>query len=296
MLWLKRNILLVAVLLIAAGLTGWGGYYGYAKSVLNDDLTAKLGQEKAELTRLASEVKPSPTPENVRVARDDVKKSLAYSAQCRQLFVATPYKPLDSQSFRSMLETNIAELRRLAALSGVETTTNYNFSFEPQTKQMSFEPASLRPLSEQLTEISEVCRGLFNARIQRLEMIQRVAVSQYDFGVSSETLQGVNVSSNRYTGLASWPYQFSFECFSAELAAALEELSRIPRMLLIKTINIEASREVAPLPLLFGVPPPSGPGRAGAGPGVAPKPALTTVLEEKLLRVVIQIHVIKPAK
>ena len=80
------------------------------------------------------------------------------------------------------------------------------------------------------------------------------------------------------------------------MAAALEELSRIPRMLLIKTINIEASREVAPLPLLFGVPPPSGPGRAGAGPGVAPKPALTTVLEEKLLRVVIQIHVIKPAK
>jgi hypothetical protein len=320
MLWLKRNLGWTVVIAVAVILTAFGGYYIWSNKARNDELNQKLGAAKAELNRLTTEVKPSPSPENVRAAREDVRKSQEFAAMVRRLFVPTPAPVLNNQTYRSMLETNLAALRRLAALSGVEIPTNYSFSFEPQTKQMTFEPASLKPLSEQLTEISEVCRGLFAARIHSLDVIRRVAVSQYDSQGSTEILQGVALATNRFTGLWAWPYQFSFDCFSGELAAALEEINRIPRMAVVKTIQVEA-RDVGAAP-----PPPSSPGapqpevqpqpgqfRRGprgarlppnssvkpppGAPAAKPPPtALTTVLEESLLHVIIEVDVIKPVR
>ena len=182
MRWLTRNLFVVAVVLAALVLAAGGLLYmgrAYAK---NEDLTTQLGAARQELNRLTSEVRPSPTLENVRQARTDVKKAQEYSAQCRRFFTPTPYQPMTSQTFRSMLETNIAELQRLALASRVEIPTNYTFSFEPEIKPMTYEPASIRPLAEQVTEVAEICRALFTARVQRLEQIRRVAVSQVRFG------------------------------------------------------------------------------------------------------------------
>jgi hypothetical protein len=309
MRWLTRNLFLVVVVLAALVLAAGGLAYMGRAYTKNDDLTTQLGAARQELNRLTSEVRPSPTLENVRQARADVKKAQEYSGQCRQFFTATPYQPMTSQSFRSMLETNIAALQRLAQASRVEIPTNYTFSFEPEIKPMTYEPASIRPLAEQVTEISEICRALFAARVQRLEQIRRVAVSQYDAGNSTEILQGITVTSNRFAGLTVWPYEFTLECFSGDLAAALEQLSMIPRMLLIKTITVEAAPPVPYLPNLLGVPadapPVNAPGSRFARPGmpgpvqpaVAPKtPGLVTVLEEGALRVVMVIHVVKPQK
>jgi hypothetical protein len=309
MLWLKRNLVLVIAILVGVALTVGGGFYVWNKKNLNDDLTQKLGQARQELNRLTSDVKPSPTLDNVRAARDDVKKSQEYSAQCRKYFVPTPFQPLNSQSYRSMLETNLAELRRAAAAARVELATNYNFSFEPEIRPMTFEPASIRPLSEQLTEVSEVCRALFKGRIHSLAQIRRVAVSQHDTPSSTEILQGTTISSNRFAGLTIWPYEFTFDCFSTQLAAALEEISRIQRMVLIKTLTVESGPTTV---ALATAPPPPG-GALGpsivTGPGgrrilrpaelaVAPvsPTGLTTVLDESLLRVVMVVHVIKPPK
>jgi hypothetical protein len=317
MLWLKRNLGWTLAIAVAAILTALGGYYIYDRKVLNDDLNQKLGAAKAELNRLTTEVKPSPSPENVRAAREDVRKSQEYAAMVRRLFVPTPAPNLNNQTYRSMLETNLAALRRLAVLSGVDVPTNYSFSFEPQTKQMTFEPSSLKPLAEQLTEISEVCRGLFAARIHSLDLIRRVAVSQYDSQGSTEILPGVTLTTNRFTGLWAWPYQFSFECFSTELAAALEEINRIPRMVVVKTVQVEAlaggavppppsapgaiQPEIQPPPGRRGPRgvrlPPAGPRTpAGAPPPKAASGILTTVLEESLLRVIVEVHVIKPVR
>jgi hypothetical protein len=312
MLWLKRNWLLVVTIFVAVVLTGVGGFYVYTKKALNDDLTTKLDAAKHELTRLTTEVKPSPTPENVRAAREDVKKSQEYSLQCRKFFVATPYVPLTSQSYRTTLETRLAELRKQAQLSGVELATNYAFSFDAEIKPMTFELASLKPLSDQLTEVSEVCRALFSARIHELVGIRRVAVSQYDLSATSgaDILQGVTITSNRFTGMTVWPYEFTCECFSSELAGSLEALSKIPRMLLVKTINVEISPSAAqtvaapnpaqpaaapagPLPVRRG---PGRPGLPVVAPGAPKAAGLTTVLEEKLLRAVIQVQVIKPGR
>jgi hypothetical protein len=305
MRWLTRNLFMVAAIVAAVLLAGGGLMYvtrAYAKS---DDLTTQLGAARQELNRLTTEVRPSPTLENVRQAREDVKKAQEYSAQCRKFFTATPYQPMTSQGFRSMLETNIAELQRLALASRVEIPTNYTFSFEPEIKPMTYEPASIRPLAEQVAEISEICRALFSARVQRLEQIRRVGVSQYDVG-NTEILQGLTVASNRFAGLTVWPYEFTLECFSGDLAAALEQLSMLPRMLLIKTITVEAAPP-AYVPLggipadAPAVPVPGSrfarPGLPVAAPVAAPRtPGLVTVLEEGALRVVMVIHVVKPQK
>ncbi len=309
MRWLTRNIFVVVVV-VAALLLGAVGVLHVSRSYAkNDDLTMQLGQAKEELKRLTGEVRPSPTLENVRAARADVKKAQDYSVECKKFFTATPYQPMTSQGFRSMLETNIAELQRLAQKSRVDIPPNYTFSFEPEIKPMTYEPASIRPLADQVTEISEICRALFAARIQRLEQIRRVAVSQYDAGNTTEILQGLTVTSNRFTGLTVWPYEFTVECFSADLASALEQLSMIPRMLMIKTLTVEASPPTSLMASIgLGGPeaaPPPTPIPRFARPGqplppvpvAAPKAAgLATVLEEGSLRVVMVINVIKPLK
>ena len=317
MLWLKRNAGWAAAIAAAVLLAGAGAYYVFTQYSLNEELTTKLGEAKAQLDRLTTTVKPSPTPENVRAATEDVRRSREYSAQAQRLFVATPYQPLNNQTYKSLLENTLAELRRQAAGSSVEIPTNYSFSFEAQIRPMTFEPASLKPLSDQLIEVSEVCRALFKARVHKLESIRRVAVSAHDTQGATDILQGVVVATNRFTGLWAWPYEFTFECFSSELAGALEELSRAPRMTVVKNILVDTTEGSGPPPPPPGLAPPPqdpgvplrGPGMRGPGmrglrpppgggpPGAPPlRGGLTTVLEERLLRVVLLVHVIKPAR
>ncbi len=315
MLWLKRNAGWAAAIAVAVLLAGAGAYYVFTQYSLNEELTTKLGEAKAQLDRLTTTVKPSPTPENVRAASEDVRRSREYSALAQRLFVATPYQPLNNQTYKSLLENTLADLRRQAVAASVEIPTNYSFSFEAQVRPMTFEPASLKPLSDQLIEVSEVCRALFKARVHKLESIRRVGVSAHDTQGATDILQGVVVTTNRFTGLWAWPYEFTFECFSSELAATLEELSRAPRMTVVKNILVDTTEGSGPPPPGL-MPPPQDPGMPLRGPGmrgpgmrgVRPPPGggppgappvrggLTTVLEERLLRVVLLVHVIKPAR
>lgn len=306
MLWLKRNLVLVAVILAGLLLAGGGGYYVWVKYAENKGLDDELGNAKQELENLLKS-KPSPSQANLDAVRGEIKKTQGYMADARHLFSATPYSPLNSQTYRSLLETTVADLRRLATQSGVDVSSNYNFSFEPQIHKVSFEPASIKPLTEQLTEIATVSRELFKARVHHLDVIRRVACSEYDAQNAAEILGG-GFHTNRTTGMVTWPYEITFDCFSADLARVLTGLSQVPRMLIVKTISVQPSP--ASQNSAFGLqdsgagaPPPvaSPVHRRGAPPGATgaagtPKPTeLKTALEEKLLRVVLQVHVVKPA-
>jgi hypothetical protein len=321
MLWLKRNLPLAVAILVAVVLSGAGGYFVWKNKSTNDELNERLGAAKRDLDRLTQEIKPSPTPDNVKAAREDSQRSQAFSALCRRLFAPTPYTQLNGQSYRSMLETEVAGLRRLAQSTGVDIPTNYYFSFEAQSKPMTFEPYSLKPLSDQLSEIRSLCQILFNARIHTLDGIRRVAVSQYDLQNSAEIMTGYGVQSNRFTALQIWPYQVSFECFSEQLAAVMSAVSQSPRMILVKNVTVETVGEgprqgpgsnpdpnAPPASVPRAVPGGRGPGRrgmpamtpapatpAGRAAAAAAKPAgLTTALEEQMLRVNLLLHVIKP--
>ena len=145
--------------------------------------------------------------------------------------------------------------------------------------------------------------GTFHTK--NVYIIRRVACSEWDAQNAAEILL-VGFQTNRATGMVTWPYEFTFDCFSVDLAGALSGLSQVPRMLIVKTISVQpspASQTVAFGQQDSGVstPQPATPilrRRPGVPPGAAgaPKPTeLKTALEEKLLRVVLLIHVVKPA-
>jgi len=304
MLWFKRNLVLVAVILAGLLLAGGGGYYVWVKYADNQGLDVELGKAKSELENLLKS-RPSPSQANLDAAKTDARKIHNYMTEARHLFLPTPYTPLNSQTYRSLLETTVADLRRLATQSGVDVASNFNFSFEPQIHKVSFDPTSIKPLTEQLMEVATVSRELFKARIHHLDVIRRVACSEWDAQNAAEILP-VGFYTNRATGMVTWPYEFTFDCFSADLAGALSGLSQVPRMLIVKTISVQPSP--ASPTVAFGqqdsglsAPPPAAPilrRRPGVPPGAAgaPKPTeLKTALEEKLLRVVLLIHVVKPA-
>ena len=307
MLWLKRNLVLVAAIVAGVVLAALGGFFVWTKYSLNQELDQKLGQAKEDLRRVA-ESKPSPTPENVEAANRDLKAVTGFVTSARLLFAPTPYQPLNSQTYRSLLETTVADLRRLAQQSGVDLSSNYNFSFEAQIHKVSFEQTSLKPLSEQLTEITSISKVLLKAKVHHLELIRRVACSEYDAQNATEIFPGGGFQTNRVAGMVVWPYEFTFDCFSGNLATVLSELSQVPRMMLVKTISVQPSPATTatlggassgPAPPVVAVPVTAParrqPGR-GAQPGaaVAKSTELKTALEEKLLRVVILIHLVKP--
>lgn len=307
MLWLKRNLDLVAAILVGVILTGLGGWYVWNKKSQSDSLDEELAKAKRELDRLTLEVKPSPNQQNLTACRKDMDEAVRYSEDCRKLFLPTPTDPLTSQTFRSLLENTVAELRRTAAQNSVDLVTNYNFSFEAQIRPVSFQQATLKPMAEQLAEISTICRALFKARVHRLELIRRVAVSEKDSSSAAEILPNVAFQSDKATGMAVWPYEFTFECFSGELAAGLNELRQAPRMLLIKSINVQPSATtstvaIGNLPDAAAPGTPSGrpafrggPRNLPAAPGSAPKTTeLKPALTENLLTVTLMIHVVKP--
>ena len=304
MLWLKRNLAVVIAISVVVVLTGLGGVYTWTKKGLNDELSGKLEAQKAELERLLR-YGITPKTENVQRMETDLKEAQKYSEQCRKLFAPTAVPTLNNQSYRSMLETRVGELRRAATNAGVDVPPNYSFSFEPEIKPIMFDAVSLKHLPQQLVEVSDICQALFTSRVHRLGGLKRVGVCQYDLG-AVDVFADLTVVSNKATGLLVWPYEISFDCFSGDLAAVMEALSRIPRMLVAKTLRVEAvGAGPMGLPLEMMAPPPGGgsppgpvrPGVKGAPP--RPKvliPGLVTVLDDRMLRVEMQLHVVKPEK
>lgn len=311
MLWLKRNLDLAIALLLGLLLAGLGGYYVWTKKSLNSQLDEELESTKIELERLMGS-KPTPNAENLSAARKDLLDAQKYSDDCRKLFQPTLTEPLNSQTYKSLLETTTAALRKQALQAGVEIPTNYNFSFEAQRGPVRFEPATLKPLAEQLAEIRTLCEVLFKARVHRLESIRRIGVSEHDIAGSSELLPNAAFQPSKTTGMTAWPYEFTIETFSADLGRALSELSAVERGAILKILSLQPS-SATPMGLIAGVgdpavqsvpqtviprQPPRGRTRPGA-PVTAAAAAgntneLKTALEERLVRAVFTIHIVKP--
>jgi hypothetical protein len=104
----------------------------------------------------------------------------------------------------------------------------------------------------------------------------------------------------RITGAVISPYQLEFNCFSSELASALEGLYKSPHGLLVKALMVDTApveaRAAAPQP---AAPPP--PRITNAPPNYPRKPLppppgtlLTNVLNERVLKILLRIEVVKP--
>ena len=155
---------------------------------------------------------------------------------------------------------------------------------------------------------------LFKARVNRLAWMKRAMVpgerpqqpGDLSGGASApaDYLNAV-ARTNAETEMVLWPYEVVFDCFSPELGAVLEAFERTPGFI-VKALQTDVAPEVAaaaagremdrfrggqPNVLRGGLERPGVP-RATAVRTNAP--ALTTVIDERPVRVTLRIEVIKP--
>lgn len=242
MQWIKRNLWLSIGGALAVLLLVGGTYYWWSRMQLNKDLDGKLEEQQTNLKRLYS-LEIFPNTKNIDLARKELGRVQAFVNNAQKYFPPTQVSNVNNQSYKILLENTIADLRRAALTNGVELPTNYNFSFEAQIQPLNFEPDSLRPLSQQLKEIQIIANALFSARIDSLQQVRRVRVSQYDAQNSAEYLtQGF--TTNEVTQMAVWPYEFVFNAFSQQLAEGIGNVIRVPMGVIVKSISLEPA--VAP--------------------------------------------------
>jgi hypothetical protein len=278
--WIKRNLFFVIGLVLAAGLLGGAVYYDYMSWKHNQDALEKLTEIYNSLTSLA---KQNPSPgnaqvDNIAAARDQEARLRQWIEQSRKRFQPIPRipasGPLSNESFGHALGATIKQLQDDAAAANVQLPPQYDFSFTTDVGRLKFADNSLGPLSAQLGEVKAIAEMLYAARINSLDGVQRVRISDDDAnGPQTDYLDEHPVT-------AEWaeltPYQVTFRGFSPEIARVLEAVAESPHGMIVRTMSVQ------PAGADTGSPPPM-PSRGG----------LQTVLNEQMLRVTMVIEVVK---
>jgi hypothetical protein len=306
MAWIKRNLALVISGVIAIGLLGVGGWYLWSAVDKNNSVDNEIGQTKQEIERLLN-MEPSPNKTNLDQAQRETARLQAFIAEAKKLFPPSPPAgPLNNESFKSLLETTVNDLHKQAVSVSIKLPESaggpYYFTFENQRLPVVFPPESLHPLSERLSEVQFIMSVLIKARINRLNYIRRAVVpgerpQQGPQGSMAEYVS-IPARTNAETGMVLWPYELEFECFTSEIAAVLEAFERAQSAFVVKAPQVTLADESRIGEWRVRVPgnqPGNPPVRPGVPrPAAPPAPALEAVINERLLRVILRLDVIKP--
>lgn len=292
---------------IALGLLGFGGYIFWTNRQKNTQIEVDLQSKRAELDRINSNVNsPSPNETNIAAAEVELKKVRDIIQRTKTQFAPIPVQEVTGPDFRTLLDRTIFELRSKAESQGITLPArDYAFSFEAQKKTFTFGEGTFPMIPQQLAEVSTICHIIFDAQINRFGNVKRTRVSANDeANKGAPDYHDVPIQTNATTGCISTPYMFEIQCFSQKLGKLLEGLERSTNGLLLKSILVE------PLPLVAeatGQPTPPGatglpPPVAHPVPGMPPRPVVPqqkphplgrTVLDERMLKVMMMVEVIK---
>lgn len=315
MSWVKRNLYFLVGGAVAVALLGVAGFYLYSKWKLNNDASGKLEAAYADWQRIIN-LQPGPGNDkvnNIDIAREQTKNVRAAIQNVRKYF--TPIAPIPSSrkptmdEFTTALRVTIAQLQRDATNASVGLQPKYNFSFEAQKN--TYNIRGFDQLAPALGDVKAICDVLFRAKPNFLDGIrrERVTLDDTEKGGQSDYLDPTLTSvTNDLAVLV--PYEVTFKCFSGELGSVLNGFGNDPHGFILKAINIEPAAGTASTDVTPGATYPGGvtyPGGGGGGyysysaaaPAVAaPTPAagrggLTTVLEEKPLKVTMTLVVVR---
>ena len=306
MAWIKRNLFFVIGGVLALGLLGAAGFYDYSSWKRNAVAFDKLNEIYNTLQDLRNH-QPSPGNDkinNVETAKQQEAQLRDWIQQARTYFqpiapIPGPTNgPISNESFADALHRTIDQLQRDATNANVSVLPQYSFSFEAQRSRVKFAPGSLGALAVQLGEVKTISEILFAARVNQLDGIQRVRVSEDDTsGPQTDYLADNSVT----TGLAVLtPYTVTFRAFSPEIAQTLAGFASSPHGFIVKSINVQpAGAAQAEMPPGMGMgAAPYAPAPVPYGPAPAPwtmpaKGGLQTVLQEQLLRVTMEVVIVK---
>jgi hypothetical protein len=327
--WIKRNLFIVIGGAVALVLLGAGGFYNFQSWTRNSEASTKLGEIYSTLKNLQSQ---SPAPGNEKVNNTETAKQQErvvqeWIATSRKYFQPIPTIPagnVTSEAFASALRKTVDLLQREAENAGVTLPPKYDFSFSAQRPLVQFAVGSLEPLSVQLGEVKAISECIFSARVNAIDTIQRIRVSQDDINGSQSDYTDRQSTTNELAVMT--PYVITFRCFTPELARVIGAFAASSHAMVINKINIQPAgmattalaggqtlgmmpgrlygdTEMPPGYPSPGYPspgyPPSGyptPGYPSQAPAAQPVPGkggLQTVLKEQLLRVTMEVELIK---
>ncbi len=315
MLWIKRNLFLAAGALVCLVLLGFGLFYLFQSSKKNNEIEEALEAKKNDYQRVVT-APHFPSESNINLARQEQKKLRAAIDRTQNNFQPIPYTNATGLAFKTLLDNTIYGLRKRAEQASVTLPdNNYAFSFAVQKNRVQFAPGSFPALPEQLAEVSAICHTLFDAKVNRLINIRRARVSPDDRDTSPD-YHDIPVRTNTLVSVVIHPYQVTFHAFSSDLAALLESFYKSQHGFIVKAVLVDTV-ELPPASPLTGEPgiphrdpraiprdlravqgrlPPGYPARPGAAGAQTSPDGLTTILDEKPLRITLLIEIVKPIK
>jgi hypothetical protein len=295
MAWIKRNLFFVIGGILAIGLLGAAGYYNYKGWSHNTAKFNQLNEIYGTLRNLTGQ-KPSPgndKVDNIAAAREQERQIRDWIRQAADYF--QPIAPIpntgnnavSSEAFAAALRRTIDQLQHEADTASVTLPPKYNFSFEAQRSLVKFS-GSLGALAAQFGEVKTISEILYAAKVNSLDGIQRVRVSDDDAnGPQADYFDDHSVTNNL---VVLTPYQITFRSFSPEIAQVLAGLASSPHGFIVKSISVQAAGTLAA----------TSPNATAPSPSPTPVPTVTpgrsglqTVLNEQLLRVTLEVKVVK---
>ncbi len=241
--WIKKNLLLLAGVLVALGLLGVAGWFWFTNKAAVAAVSAELNAKTQEFQTLMTR-DPHPNQENIEAAKKEQQRVAALLEQTRKNFLPAASFPtnLDKETFKGLLETTIFEIGRNAERAGVSlpNSNKYDFTFKPQRGSVVFAPETLVPLANQVAEIKAICDALFQARVHSLISLRRIPVAKEDEG-PTDFLVGKKPVTNTVTGAVSTPYEIVFQGFTTELAGVLEAFIRAPNCFIVKNLDVQTN-------------------------------------------------------
>ncbi len=290
--WIKRNLFFTVGGVIALLLLGAAGFYDYKSWSHNADAFDRLNAIYDTLQQYGNK-KPAPgngKVDNIKIAKEQEAIVRDWINQAANFFKPIPPIPdspeVTSEDYAAALRRMIDQLQHEAETASVLLPPKYGFSFEAQRSLVKFAPGSLQPLAVQLGEVKTISEILFASRVNSLDGIQRVRVSDDDTaGPQSDYVADASVANNLATLT---PYVVTFRGFSTELASVLAGFASSPHGFIVKGINVQpaGATETGENQAMMGQLPPGG--TVGARKGGMP-----TVLNEQLLRITLELEIVK---
>ncbi len=240
--WIKRNLIFVIGGFLALALLGGAGYFIYLGWSRNSEQSQKLNELYDKLTQInQSPQQPGDDKtDNVKAAKEQdqqLRDWIRTAAGRFQPVPPIPEGPVTSKTYASALGTTIYQLQQEAKENSVGLPANYYFSFQVQSSKLTIS-SGLGPLAQQLGEVKAIAEILFAARVNSLDGIQRVRVSDDDVsgGVQADYTDQSAVTNDL---AIITPYVVTFQCFTPELAKVLSGFATATNPFIVKSLSVQ---------------------------------------------------------
>jgi hypothetical protein len=244
MLWIKRNLVLVATAVITLVLLVLGGLYFSSAVAGNKALQSELEETKAKLTQMYQK-DPFPHATNTAKAREQTDRVTSAVAATRKYFTPVTYRSVRGQEFKTLLDNTIYELTRKAEQSGVRLPeTNYAFTFKAQKALVKFADGSWPALPEMLADIQAICTLLFDAKCNLRSLRRERPTADDPAGTPDYT--ELRRETDAVTGMVLVPYEVTVTGFSKNLSILLDTLARSPHGFIVKVLLVEPESGQSP--------------------------------------------------